>query len=231
MIRFQKKLIELEDAAIISGNQSEYHIISSVSEQVKQSRKGMSGEFKQHLKIQMHAREVSGFDSWSRYLKFVTAVQRAVHSESDSSLDDAVKDAKKKVRSLAITTGERKTPKDLFPNSLLTKDSEWPEDKGDCVFDFNNVQCPYGEKCFRNHVNSSKSSSSSAATNGSNSSPPKMRAIEIQMRKLSAQKERLQLEEEESGIFSSSSEDGDPPARPLPPYGTPSSSRSSGSKN
>jgi len=231
LIRFQKKLIELEDAAIISGNQSEYHIISSVSEQVKQSRKGMSGEFKQQLKIQMHAREVSSFDSWSRYLKFVTAVQRAVYSESDSSLDDAVKDVKKKVRSLAITTGERKTPKDLFPNSLLTKDSEWPEDKGDCVFDFNNVQCPYGEKCFRNHVNSSKSSSSSAATNGSNSPSPKVRAIEIQMRKLSAQKERLQLEDEESGIFSSSSEDDDPPARPLPPYGTPSSSRSSGSKN
>ena len=94
MIRFQKKLIELEDAAIISGNQSEYHIISSVSEQVKQSRKGMSGEFKQQLRIQMHAREVSSFGSWSQYLKFVTAVQRAVHSESDSSLDDAVKDAK-----------------------------------------------------------------------------------------------------------------------------------------
>jgi len=231
LIRFQKKLIELEDAAIISGNQSEYHIISSVSEQVKQSRKGMSGEFKQQLKIQMHAREVSSFDSWSRYLKFVTAVQRAVYSESDSSLDDAVKDVKKKVRSLAIPTGERKTPKDLFPNSLLTKDSEWPEDKGDCVFDFNNAQCPYGEKCFRNHVNSSKSSSSSAATNGSNSPSPKVRAIEVQMRKLSAQKERLQLEEEEPGIFSSSSEDDDSPARPLPPCGTPSSSRSSGSKN
>ena len=231
LIRFQKKLIELEDAAIISGNQSEYHIISSVSEQVKQSRKGMSGEFKQQLKIQMHAREVSSFGSWSRYLKFATAVQRAVHSESDSSLDDAVKDVKKKVRSLTIPTGERKTPKDLFPNSLLTKDSEWPEDKGDCVFDFNNVQCPYGGKCFRNHANSSKSPSSSAATNGSNPPSPKVRAIEVQMRKLSAQKERLQLEDEESGIFSSSSEDDDPPARPLPPYGTSSSSRSSGSKN
>jgi hypothetical protein len=54
------------------------------------------------------------------------------------------------------------------------------------LFDFNNVQCPYGEKCFRNHVNSSKSPSSSAATNGSNSPSPKVRAIEIQMRKLSA---------------------------------------------
>jgi hypothetical protein len=51
LIRFQKKLIELEDAAIISGNQSEYHIISSVSEQAKQLRKGMGSEFKQQLKI------------------------------------------------------------------------------------------------------------------------------------------------------------------------------------
>ena len=128
----------------------------------------MSSEFKQQLKIQMHAREVSSFDSWSRYLKFVTAVQRAVHSESDSSLDDAIKDGKKKIRSLKnIPVGERKTPKDLFPNSLLTKDSEWPEDKGDCVFDFNNVQCPYGDKCFRNHAKNPKSSPSSAATNGS----------------------------------------------------------------
>ena len=74
-------------------------------------------------------------------------------------------------------------PKDLFPNSLLTKDSKWPEDKGDCVFDFNNVECPYGDKCFRNHVNNPKSSPSSAATNGSNYSP-KMRAIETQMRQV-----------------------------------------------
>ena len=233
LIRFQKKLIELEDAAVISGTQSNYHIISSVNEQVKQSTKGMSSEFKQQFKVQMHARQVVGFDSWAQYLKFVTSVQRAVHSDTDASSDEGNKDviSKKKIRSLVTTTGERKTPKDLFPNSLLTKDSEWPEDKGDCVFDFNNVQCPYGDKCFRNHVNNSKSSSSSAATNGSNSSSPKMRAIEIQMRKLSAQKERLQLEEEESGIFSSSSEDDDPPARPLPPYRSPSSSRSSGSKN
>ena len=227
MIRFQKKLIELEDAAIISGNQSEYHIISSVSEQVKQSKKGMGSEFKQQLKIQMHAREVSSFSSWSQYLKFVTSVQRAVHSESDSSQDDA---SMKKVRSLKIPVGERKTPKDLFPNSLLTKDSEWPEDKGDCVFDFNNVQCPYGDKCFRTHVKNPKSSPSSAATNGSNS--PKMQAIEKQMRRLSAQKERLQLEEEECGshhLSSSSEEDG---PHKVPPYRfPPSSSRSSGSKN
>ena len=33
LIRFQKKLIELEDAAVISGTQSNYHIISSVTEQ------------------------------------------------------------------------------------------------------------------------------------------------------------------------------------------------------
>ena len=105
----------------------------------------MSGEFKQQLKIQMRAREVSSFDSWSRYLKFVTAVQRAVHSESDSSLDGAIKDGKKKFRSLKnIPVGKRKTPMDPFPNSLLTQDREWPDDKGDCVFDFNNVQCPYG---------------------------------------------------------------------------------------
>ena len=88
----------------------------------------MSTEFKRELIIQMHAREVSSFESWSRYLKFVTAVQRAVHSDGDSSSDDAIKDSKKKIRSLNnIPVGERKAPKDLFPNSPLTKDSEWPE--------------------------------------------------------------------------------------------------------
>ena len=141
LIRFQKKLIELEDAAVIPGTQSNYHIISSVNEQVKQSTKGMSSEFKQQFKVQMHARQVVGFGSWAQYLKFVTSVQRAVHSDTDASSDEGNKDviSKKKVRSLVTTTGERKTPKDLFPNSLLTKDSEWPEDKGDCAFDFGNV--------------------------------------------------------------------------------------------
>ena len=67
----------------------------------------MSSEFKQQLKTQMHAREVSSFDSWSRYLMFVTAVQRAVHSESGSSLDDAIKDGKKKIRSLLKKSGRR----------------------------------------------------------------------------------------------------------------------------
>ena len=117
---------------------------------------------------------------------------------------------------LARGDGERETPKDLFPRSLPTKGSEWPEDKGGCVFDFNNAQCPYGDKCSRIHAkNPIKSSPSSAATNGSNS--PKMRAIEPHMRRLLAQKERLQLEEEESGIFSSSSEEDDDPHK-APPY-------------
>ena len=135
---------------------------------------------------------------------------------------------------LARGDGERETPKDLFPRSLPIKGSEWPEDKGGCVFDFNNAQCPYGDKCSRSHAkNPTKSSPSSAATatNGSNS--PKMRATESQMRKLSAQKERLQLEEEESYLFSSSSKDDDThKAAPLSPYRStaPSSSRSSGSK-
>ena len=85
----------------------------------------MSSEFKQQLEIQMHAREVSSFDSWSRYLKFVTAVQRAVHSDGDSSSDGTTNDGKKKIRSLKnMSVGERKTPKDIFPNNLLTKDSE-----------------------------------------------------------------------------------------------------------
>ena len=92
LIRFQKKLIELEDAAVISGTQSNYHIISSVAEQVKQSTKGMNSEFKQQLKVQMHARQVVGFGSWAQYLKFVTSVQRAVHSDTDASSDDGNKD-------------------------------------------------------------------------------------------------------------------------------------------
>ena len=36
LIRFQRKLIQLDDAATISGTQPEHHIISSVTEQVKQ---------------------------------------------------------------------------------------------------------------------------------------------------------------------------------------------------
>jgi len=40
LIRFQKKLIELEDAAIISGTQSNYHIISSVTNRSSSQLKG-----------------------------------------------------------------------------------------------------------------------------------------------------------------------------------------------
>ena len=65
IIRFQRKLIQLDDAATISGTQSEHHIISSVTEQVKQSKKGLLSEFKQQLKIQMHARQIESFSSWA----------------------------------------------------------------------------------------------------------------------------------------------------------------------
>ena len=202
LIRFKKKLIELEDAAAISGTQSNYHIISSVTEQVKQSTKGMSSEFKQQLKVQMHARQVVSFDTWSQYLKFVTAVQRAVQSDDDSSSNDEAKEvtsSKKKFRSL-VATGGRKTPKDLFPDSPLTSTSEWPEERDRCVFDYNKVRCPYGDKCTRNHINTSKSSPSVAATNGSNS--PKIRALDVMMRKLSAQKDQLLAAEEDGGSVS-----------------------------
>ena len=209
LIRFQKKLIELEDAAVISGTQSNYHIISSVTEQVKQSTKGMSSEFKQQLKVQMHARQVVSFDTWSQYLKFVTAVQRAVQSDDDSSSNDEAKEvgsSKKKFRSL-VATGGRKTPKDLFPDSPLTSTSEWPVEKDRCVFDFNHVQCPYGEKCTRKHANSTKPSSSSAATDGSNS--PKIRALNVMMRKLSAEKERLATQEDGGSVSSIDSDETD----------------------
>ena len=73
-------------------------------------------------------------------------VQRVVQSDDGSSCasNDGKKDvsSKKKVRSL-VTTGGRKTPKDLFPDSPLTSTSEWPVEKDRCVFDFNHVQCPY----------------------------------------------------------------------------------------
>ena len=107
LIRFQKKLIELEDAAVISKTQSDYHITSSVTEQAKQPTKGMDSEFKQQLKIQMHARQVARFDSWQQYLEFATSVQRAVQSGDVSSSNDGGKDAtsKKKVRSLVTTGG------------------------------------------------------------------------------------------------------------------------------
>ena len=212
LIRFQKKLIELEDAAVISGTQSNYHIISSVTEQVKQSTKGMSSEFKQQLKVQMHARQVVSFDTWSQYLKFVTAVQRAVQSDDDSSSNDEGKDAiskKKKFRSL-VTTGGRKTPKDLFPDSPLTSTSEWPEEKDRCVFDFNHVQCPYGEKCKRKHA--SKSSSSSAATDSTKiraTDSPQIRAINVMIRKLSAEKGRLAAQEDEGSVSSINSDETD----------------------
>ena len=168
----------------------------------------MSSEFKQQLKIQMHARQVVSFDTWSQCLKFVTSVQRVVQSDDDSSCasNDGKKDvtSKKKVRSL-VTTGGRKTPKDLFPDSPLTSTSEWPVEKDRCVFDFNHVQCPYGEKCTRKHANSS--SSSTAATDGSN----KIRAINVMMRKLSAEKGRLAPQEDEESFSSIDSDETDAP--------------------
>ena len=126
LIRFRKKLVQFEDAAIISGTQSDYHIIGSVTEQVKQATKGMSSEFKSQLKMAMHARQVVSFDSWAKYLEFVTSAQRAVQLDDDSSSDTGGKDVatKKKVRSLVTTTGGRKTPKELFPTSSLTSSSE-----------------------------------------------------------------------------------------------------------
>ena len=160
------------------------------------------------------------FDSWAQYLKFVTSVQRAVQSNGDSSSNDGGKDAisKKKVRSL-VTTGGRKPPQDLFPDSPLTSTSEWPEEKDRCVLDFSHVRRPYGgEKCTRKHANTSKSSSSLAATDGSNS--PKIRALNGMMRKLSAQKKRLIAAQEDEGSVSSiDSDDTDDPHKPsrLPP--------------
>ena len=180
----------------------------------------MNSEFKQQLKVQMHARQVVSFGSWAKYLKFVTSVQRAVHSDSDTSSDDEKKDviSKKKIRSLVTTTGGRKTPQDLFPDSPLTSTSEWPEERDRCVFDYNKVRCPYGDKCTWNHISASKSSPSVAATNGFYS--PKTRASDVMMRKLSAQKDQLLAAEEDGGSVSSVESDGsyDPhKCPPLPP--------------
>ena len=88
LIRFQKKLIQLEDAAVISGTESEHSIIHSITEQVKQSKKGMASDFKQHLKIQMHAKGKTSFTDFDDYLKFVTSLQRAVYSDDEASTDD-----------------------------------------------------------------------------------------------------------------------------------------------
>ena len=84
------------------------------------------------------------------------------------------------------------------------------------MFDVNKVRCPCGEKCKRNHANTSKSSPSLTATDGSNSF--KIRALDVIMRKLSAQKEQLiAAQEEEGSISSMGSEDSDPhKAPPLP---------------
>ena len=142
--------------------------------------------------------------------------------------------SKKKIRSLVTTTGGRKTPKDLFPDSPLTSTSEWLEERDRCVFDYNKVRCPYGEKCTRSHTNTSKSSPSVAASDGSNS--PKIRALDVKMRKLSAQKAQLLAAEEDVGSISSDgSEDSYDPHKcpPLPPtsrggsHGSASSSVSS----
>ena len=124
----------------------------------------------------MHARQVDSFDSLAHYLRFVTSVQRAVHFDGGSSSDDGNKDAgtKKKLRSLITTTGGRRTPKDLFLDSPLTNAGEWPEERDRCVFDFNKVRCPYGEKCKRNHANTPKSSSSTTAADGSTTENPSL---------------------------------------------------------
>ena len=220
LIRFWKKRIQLEDAAIISRTHSEYHIIGPVTEQAKQTMKGMSSEFKSQLKTAMYARQVVRFDSWAKYLEFVTTVQQTVESDDGSSSDGGGKDGitKKKVRSLVTTTGGRKTPKELFPTSSLASSSEWPEERDRCVFDFNKVRCYYGDKCTRSHANTSKSSPSLVATGGSNS--PKIRVLDVMMRKLPAQKEQLIAAQEDEGSISSiDSEDMDDPhkAPPLPP--------------
>ena len=145
-------------------------------------------------------------------------MQRAVQSDDGSSSNDGGEDvtSKKKVRSLVTTSGGE-TPEDLFPDGLLTSTSEWPVEKGRCVFDFNHVQCHYGEKCTMKHANTSKSPSSSAATGGSKS--PKIRAINIMMRKLSAEKGRLALQDDEGSVSSIGSHETNAPHKmpPLPP--------------
>ena len=109
----------------------------------------------------------------------------------------------------------RETPKDMFPDSPLTSTSEWPEERDRCVFDYNKVRCPYGEKCTRSHINTSKSSPSVAATNGSNS--PKIRALDVMMRKLSAQKDQLLAAEEAGGSISSVESDHSFDPHKMPP--------------
>ena len=150
LIRFQKKLVELEDAATISKNQSEYHIIGSVTEQVKQSRKGMDSEFKQRLKIQMRAREVNSFDSWARYLKlFVTAVQRAVHSDGDSPSDDINKDGKKKRRSLKTSQSDSERHLRICSQTASSpKTVSGQRTRVTVCFDLSKVRCPYGGQVF-----------------------------------------------------------------------------------
>ena len=157
-------------------------------------------------------------------------MQRAVQSDGDSSSsDDGGKDAtsKKKIRSLVTTTGGRKTPKDLFQNSPLTSTSEWPEQKDRCVFDFNHVQCPYGEKCTRKHADTSKSSSLLAATGGSNS--PEIRALDVMMCKLPAQKEQLIAAQEDEGSISSIDSEASIDPHKSPPLSPTDRARSRGS--
>ena len=63
----------------------DYHTIGSVTEQVKQAMKGMSSEFKSQLKSAMRARQMVRFDSWAKYLAFVTTVQQTVQLDDSSS--------------------------------------------------------------------------------------------------------------------------------------------------
>ena len=103
-------------------------------------------------------------------------------------------------------------PKDFFPNSDLSSRSEWPEDSSHCVFDYHNVRCPFGEQCKRRHDNNPKPSSTSA-TDGSDS--PAIRALDVKMRRLTAQKAQLLAAQEDSPSSDESEEEGS--WAPLPP--------------
>jgi len=157
-------------------------------------------------------------------------VQRAIQSGTCASSDDGNKDAisKKRIRSLVTTTGGRETPKDLFPDSPLTSTSEWLEERDRRVFDYSKVRCPYGNKCTRTHLHTSKSPPSLAATSGSNAS--KIRALDVMMRKLSAQKDQLLAAQEDKGSVSSiGSDDTDGPHNKAPPLPPTNRARSRGS--
>ena len=207
-------------------------ILSSVQEQVKVVTKGFTADFRQTMKVHLHATKVGKFASWGVFYQFVFDFGRAIYSDSESDGDELgeVGDNKNKkpsskhrIRLLTTNTNPQgqRSPAQVSPKDGFSETMGWPEDKTQCVFDFNRIPCKFGKGCKRTHLNSTESDPHSTAA-----TPATIRRLDVQIRKLKREKEQLEnAERSECETIESSSEDDDPhKAPPLPPYSLRSSS-------